>query len=80
MALTIDYEVIYMEENKTLLSDEFLVNPITHIEEHLRVYQEIKNGIEYLITVKVLDDNTEIEECRISKYDLKNKIRRRLGI
>lgn len=69
-----------MEENKTLLSDEFLVNPITHIEEHLRVYQEIKNGIEYLITVKVLDDNTEIEECRISKYDLKNKIRRRLGI
>lgn len=80
MALTIDYEVIYMEENKTLLSDEFLVNPITHIEEHLRVYQEIKNGIEYLITVKVLDDNTEIEECRISKYELKNKIRRRLGI
>ena len=69
-----------MEENKTLLSDEFLVNPITHIEEHLRVYQEIKNGIEYLITVKVLDDNSEIEECRISKYDLKNKIRRRLGI
>lgn len=69
-----------MEENKTLLSDEFLVNPITHIEEHLRVYQEIKNGIEYLITVKVLDDNTEIEECRISKYELKNKIRRRLGI